>query len=133
MNPDIPGLEACKRLAKAGWTVATFFRYEKEIEEIGEWRLRQAAGRWRPAYAYVVVDAPTIGEMLAEIRRRGWQVSLSTVGYGSAENRFKATVWRLDKGECARRRIILGHAVADEPADALALALAEAMEKEGKA
>ena len=133
MNHDVPSLEACQRLAKAGWTVATFFRYEKEIEEIGEWRLRQAAGRWRPAYAYVVVDAPTIGEMLAEIRRRGWQVSLSTVGYGSAENRFKATVWRLDKGECARRRIILGHAVADEPADALALALAEAVEKEGKA
>ena len=118
MNPDIPGLEACKRLAKAGWTVATFFRYEKEIEEIGEWRLRQAAGRWRPAYAYVVVDAPTIGEMLAEIRRRGWGVAIdATAPYLGIEV-----------------QVFFGRdvAIADEAqvADALANALAESLEKE---
>ena len=134
MKSDIPSLGACKRLAEAGlippaesgniwWWV--------ELPPDSPFLTRCPVSERLDLGVYTY--APTIGEMLAEIRRRGWQVSLSTVGYGSAENRFKATVWRLDKGECARRRIILGHAVADEPADALALALAEAVEKEGKA
>jgi len=84
----------------------------------------------------MAVAAPTIGEMLAEIRRRGWQVSLATVG--PLDVCFKATVWRADgdgegsqgRGGMEYRRVILGHMVADSPADALALALAEAGEKE---
>ena len=139
MNPDVPSLEACRRLAKV-WPDTD------DAQERAWWLVDGASGdsdlcegytrrSWTLEALDELYPAPTIGEMLAEIRRRGWQVSLSTVGYGSAEDRFKATlstVWQMDKGDCARRRIILGHVCADEPAEALANALAEALEGERK-
>jgi len=127
MNHDVPSLEACQRLAKAGlipldesgnilWWV--------ELPPDSPFLTRCPASERLDLGVYTY--APTLGEMLAEIRRRGW---LGKVRYEPVAQLCDATVG-CGPPDVRRRHYEAQH---KEAADALANALHEAMEKEGKA
>jgi len=110
MNPDIPSFETCKRLA-------VLWPHEDALWFYSQMGNLMQGARGPAGYT---ISAPTIGEMLAEIRRCGWRWNLerkqsqAKVVASIRTGRYKE-VWMADK----------------EPADALALVLCAAME-EGK-
>jgi len=95
MNPDTPSMETCKRLAAAG------FPQEFAFPGLGIYR------------------EPTIGEMLAEVTRRSWGISLHRAcgnGYWSVYLNY-----RVGQQAVAHNQQF--------PAEALALALCDAIEE----
>ena len=130
MNHDVPGLEACKRL---NWpaTESSFTRvlWWCERSDSEPYLIESSACQHVPSATYT--RAPTLGEMLAEIRRRGWHggVKHYSPNQTGEPGFFGAVVGRKSSnGETEYH-----HVHHKEPADAVALALAEAIEKEGKA
>ena len=128
MNPDVPGLEACQRLAKAGYDAPAHHFYDTATGKLYGEGLT-VSGAASPVTREVAeqlrgVLAPTLGEMLAEIRRRGWCVILENLG--KEPKPWACSVWSETSAD------IGGGSDAAMSADALALALAEAVEKEGK-
>ena len=147
MNHDVPSLEACQRLVKAGYDAPAHHFYDTATGKLyGEGMT--VSGAASPVTREVAeqlrgVLAPTVGEMLAEIRRREWQVGLDLFGpkpKNEWSNERQVWVWSVhvihakpDELQGKRTRDVVAFVEADKPADALANALAEAMEKEGKA
>ena len=146
MKSDVPSLEACKRLAEAGlippaesgniwWWV--------ELPPDSPFLTRCPASERYLCGIYTY--APTIGEMLDYIRRWGWSVHLAggfcfhndgsrlspsddfsaDISLGPMRSEHE-TVPLVGPGE------EIGRAYSLKPADALANALHEAIEKESK-
>ena len=120
MNPDVPGLEACKRLREV---------WPAERDRYGPWWT--TTGLEEKPYCLhehpvllgegvfeTSIRAPTIGEMGEEIQRRGW--------------RLICTLERRDDGVQVWSATLpgRGHGIHEREADARALALAEALENE---
>ena len=140
-NPDVAGIEECKRL---NWPVPECSSIQTIwwcVIEGKPYLVRCSAQEQLPARVYT--RAPTIGEMLEYIRRREWQVGLDLFGpkpKNEWSNERQVWVWSVhvihakpDELQGKRTRDVVAFVEADKPADALANALAEAMEKEGKA
>ena len=119
MNPDVPSLKACRRLVEAGYSGPASYSYD---ENGYLWWNQQTIEK-----GITLVAAPTIGEMLAEIRRRPprflWRVACELVAQFHQGEDVAYTV-TLDS--------VAGMLVCLTP-DALANALAKATKKEGKA
>lgn len=128
---DVPGLEACKRLAKAGWpqTCSHFFYSHQAWFDAPAWSLWDGASdlcpSWEPDEGDV--EAPTIGEMLAYIRGRGWHYTLVACYPPSVLCLASVLMTGPTKSDQ-----LLGQGLQESPADALANALSEAIEKEPK-
>ena len=125
MNLEVPCLAACKRLAKAGipqcgeswvWTW-----YWSRDSETGEWEFAMLAMQGKDEFA-----APTIGEMLAYIRRGPYEFRKRV-----ASALVSRPEWSLNGGEERVDDCVLNFLCLVD-ADALANALAESFEKEGK-
>jgi len=138
MKSDVPSLEACKRLAEAGlippaesgniwWWV--------ELPPDSPFLTRCPVSERLDLGVYTY--APTLGEMLAEIRRRGWGAEIRDDLRD--EGRVPVFIWTMrveaglqSSGDLQSGIDVAGQHVSESIADALALALAEAMEKESK-
>jgi len=133
MNPDVPSLEVSRRLAEVWRNPAEFTRHLSWVKYPDDWRLDEGRDVVNAsAWGNEVVPARTIGEMLALIQERHWYVQLATTaGYGE----YEASMWYWKRLSDAyhnfrHERNIVGHAVSGFPAEALGLALAEALEQE---
>lgn len=118
-NVDIPSLEQCRKLAEAGWPQRGPWCWLVCDGEAEECDLMDPA----PLDQHLTLQpgdkafaAPTLGEMLAFCRERGWDAVLSA-GPGMAPCRV--SIGRSDWD--------FSHGKGSEPANALAEALAEAL------
>lgn len=107
MNHDVPSTEVCRRLA-------TVWRYEG-----AQWAYNAEGVLLTYTGIETWTPAPTIGEMLAEVARRGWGFRLDRP---HSDDRLFANV------EYAYARYGRAPLSEQNPAEALALALAGAME-----
>ena len=84
----VPSLEVCKRLAKAGWSQENprFFYINRPLQDYEDDCMRGAlcdiVSECGPSYVPSEGDvaAPTIDELLAYIRERGWRVEIANLG-----------------------------------------------------
>ncbi|MBA7561105.1 hypothetical protein ES708_02740 [subsurface metagenome] len=119
MNPDVPSLEACRRLAKSRgevWTLGLVQYFYDQSGNLGTIR----SGVEGPSTNETLLPAPTIGEMGEEIRRRGLRMIVTLERRGDGVQEFGVTIPGM------------AHAVHEREADARANALSEAIEKEKK-
>ena len=122
MDPNVPSLEACRRLGEAGWPqedsnyawVAT-----SGSQETGGWYVCQGASR-HFSNKRMAVAAPTIGEMLAWVAKADSRLDAVSASL-LRQMREKDG---LPSDDCFYNFLAFLNA------DALANALAEAMERE---
>jgi len=118
-NPNVPSFPVCKRLAKVWQPAEVDYAYNAD----GELRHQsQSVIRFiSPVGTGYYVPAPTCAEMLAEIQRRSWGISLHrTCGNG---------YWTCYVNYRVGQKAVAQNG--QSPTEALALALAEALENEG--
>lgn len=121
MNPDVPLLVVCRKLAAAGWPQGDcprWWRSAGDPDEKAELAGFDCVSEDNPEDEYVA--APSIGRLFAFCRERGWRAEIDMRFDGVSVVRITTGTW---SNLCA---------VDDGPANALAEAAAAAMAAERK-
>jgi hypothetical protein len=128
MNPNVPSFPTCQRLAAAGWQPDRTKWGEdtwmgpgpdkKPFDPyLGRWEIHVRVDNKEICF----YDAPSLAEMLAEIARRKWGIGLE-FHWGYPDVWHVGIQWGIGLARCGSH---------ENPTEALALALAAALEAEG--